>query len=174
MLAGPIDYTPGIFDIEFNQYQPKNRVHTTRAKQLALYPIIFSPHQMAADLPENYQGAEEFEFIKNVPVTWDDTLVPQAKIGDYVTIARRKGEEWYLGTITDEEPRELKIKLDFLDEDQAYRAYIYEDGPNADYESNPTDVAIRKRKVDANDVLSASLIKSGGQAVRLVPITKTE
>ena len=173
MLSGPIDYTPGIFDIEFNQYQPKNRVHTTRAKQLALYPIIFSPHQMAADLPENYQGAEEFEFIKNVPVTWDETIVPQAEIGDYVTIARRKGAEWYIGTITDEEPRQLEIKLDFLEDDQEYMAYIYEDGPQADYESNPTDVAIRKIKVSADDVLSASLIKSGGQAVRLVPITKS-
>ena len=170
MLAGPIDYTPGIFDIEFNQYQPKNRVHTTRAKQLALYPIIFSPHQMAADLPENYQDEEELEFIKNVPVTWDDTLVPQAQIGDYVTVARRKGKEWYIGTITDEEPRELKISLEFLDKGQEYMAYIYEDGSKADYESNPTDVDIRKIKVNSNDVLSASLIKSGGQAVHLVPI----
>jgi alpha-glucosidase len=174
MLAGPIDYTPGIFDIEFNQYQPTNRVHTTRAKQLALYPIIFSPMQMAADLPANYKDQPEFEFIKNVPVNWDDTLVPQAQIGDYVTVVRLKGEEWYVGTITDEEPRDLEIKLDFLKEGQDYVAHIYEDSPEADYESNPTAVSKREIRVNSTDVLDASLIKSGGQAVRLVPVSKKE
>lgn len=121
MLAGPIDYTPGIFDITFDEYRFLNRVHTTRAKQLALYVVIFSPLQMVADLPENYlddngNPLPEFKFIQDVPVTWDETLVLNARIGDYVTIARRRGQEWYVGSITDEKPRRLMVPLAFLED----------------------------------------------------------
>ncbi|MCJ7703654.1 MAG: glycoside hydrolase family 97 protein, partial [Anaerolineales bacterium] len=96
MLAGPLDYTPGIFDVMFNEYKPNNRVHTTLAKQLALYVTLYSPLQMAADLPENYEGNPAFEFVERVPCTWDETRVLDAAIGDYVVIARRSGDEWFL------------------------------------------------------------------------------
>ncbi len=171
MLAGPIDYTPGIFDVLIKEKE-NNRVYTTRAKQLALYVTISSPFQMVADLPENYldeQGVilPEFKFIKDVPVTWDEIIVPNAEIGDYVTIARRSGEEWYIGSITDEQARDLDIPLDFLDKNETYVAEIYSDGAQADWETNPNKVSIKKLLVNNEDTLVASLATSGGQAVRL-------
>ncbi|MBM7623801.1 glycoside hydrolase family 97 protein [Sporohalobacter salinus] len=179
-LAGPVDYTPGIFDVEIEN-KPNNRVHTTRAKQLALYVTLFSPLQMVSDLPENYldQNGDilpEFKFIQDVPCNWDQTIVPNAKIGDYTTIVRKEKnkDEWYIGSITDENARDLDIQLDFLKQDKKYVAEIYSDGPNANWKTNPEIVSINKILVDNNDTLVASLATSGGQAIRLYPATKKE
>ncbi|WP_407271183.1 glycoside hydrolase family 97 protein [Radiobacillus sp. PE A8.2] len=178
MMAGPIDYTPGIFDVEISN-RADNRVQTTRAQQLALYVTISSSMQMVPDLLDNYKDAQgnilpEFEFIKDVPVTWDDIIVPNAKIGDYITVVRRSGEEWYIGSTTDENARELDILLDFLNKDQKYVAEVYSDGPNADLYSNPTEVSVDRVIVDAEDTLIASLVRGGGQAVRLYPATNED
>ncbi|MFA4863790.1 MAG: glycoside hydrolase family 97 protein, partial [Bacteroidales bacterium] len=151
VLAGPLDYTPGIFGLYFKEFKPDNRVHTTLAKQLALMVIIYSPLQMAADLVENYKGHPAFRFIRDVPSDWDDIKVLNGKIGDYVTIARKKKDAWYLGSITDENAREFTFKLDFLDEKINYEATIYEDGPSADWETNPLEYLIEKKLVKKDD-----------------------
>ncbi|GGM38670.1 alpha-glucosidase [Paraliobacillus quinghaiensis] len=174
MMAGPIDYTPGIFDIEIAN-KPNNRVHTTRAQQLALYVTISSGMQMVPDLLDNYKDNKgeilpEFKFIRDVPVTWDDTFVPNAQIGDYITVVRRSGEEWYIGSTTDEHARDLEISLDFLNKEQEYVAEIYSDSPDADLQTNPSAVAVNKVVVDAEDSLVASLVAGGGHAVRIYPV----
>jgi alpha-glucosidase len=169
VLAGPLDYTPGIFGIFFREYKPDNRVHTTLAKQLALMVVIYSPLQMAADIIENYEGHPAFQFIREVPVNWDETRVLNGKIGDYVTIARKKNNAWYIGSITDENARDFALKLDFLDEDTQYEAVIYADGPNADWESNPLDYVIEKKLVRKGDEFRMVLAKGGGQAVAIKP-----
>ncbi len=147
-------------------------MNTTLAKQLALYVIIFSPLQMASDLPENYAGNPAFEFIKKVPCTWSDTKVLNAEIGKYVTMARkdRNSEEWYIGSITNEDPRTLKINLAFLDDSLDYRAEIYADGENADYRTNPDPVTISTRVVNSKMQLDLELAAGGGTAIRLVPV----
>ncbi|WP_408007442.1 glycoside hydrolase family 97 catalytic domain-containing protein [Pseudalkalibacillus sp. A8] len=177
MMAGPIDFTPGIFDVEISHAD--TRVHSTRAKQLALYVTISTGTQMVADLPENYKDEDgnilpEFKFIKDVPVTWDDIRVPNAEIGDYATIVRRSGEEWYIGSVTDEKARDLDVPLDFLDNGKKYVAEIYSDGQEADLETNPTSVSIDRVLVDSKDTLVASMAAGGGHAVRLYPADKEE
>ncbi|GMA09055.1 alpha-glucosidase [Tetragenococcus halophilus subsp. flandriensis] len=172
-LSGPIDFTPGIFDTEIS-HSDEGDVDTTRAKQLALYVTISTGTQMVADLPENYKDDNgnilpEFQFIKDVPVDWDETLVPNSEIGDYATMVRRSGDEWYLGSITDEEARDIDIELDFLDDGQEYVAEIYSDADDADYEDNPHAVDIEEKIVGSEDTLTASLARSGGQAVRITP-----
>ena len=169
-LAGPIDYTPGIFAVTFPKYREGRRVHTTVAKQLALYVVIYSPLQMAADLPENYEGKPEFQFIRDVPVTWDETRALDAAIGDFVAVARRKGGDWFIGAITDESARKLNLPLSFLDPDQTYEATLYADGKDADWENNPTPVEITTRTVRADEALNLSLASSGGAAIRLRPV----
>ena len=134
-LAGPTDYTPGIFDISID-LKDGYSVHSTIANQLALMVIIYSPVQMAADLVENYDNPA-FQFVRDVAVDWDETKIIHAKIGDYVTIARKNGDCWYVGSITDENARELTLKMDFLDNDVKYIADIYYDAEGADYEKNP-------------------------------------
>lgn len=170
LLSGPMDYTPGIFDVEIEQND--RRVHSTRAKQLALMVAMYSPVQMITDLPQNYMDENgeifpEFKFMVDVPVEWDETVYLDSQVGDYVTLARKeKGQdEWYLAAYTDENPRELKIPLGFLGEGK-YVAEIYADGADADYDTNPESVSISKKVVDAGTTLTASLIKSGGMAVR--------
>jgi alpha-glucosidase len=170
VLAGPLDYTPGIIGVYFKEYKPDNRIHTTLAKQLALMVVIYSPLQMAADLIENYQGHPAFQFIRSVPSDWDDTKVLNGKIGDYVTIARKKKDAWYIGSITDENAREFNLKLDFLDEKINYEAVIYADGPDADWVSNPLAYVIEKKLVKKNDELVMKLAAGGGQAVILRPV----
>jgi len=165
MLAGPLDYTPGIFDLTFNKYKPNHRVYSTLANQLALFVVLFSPLQMAADLPENYERHPAFEFIKAVPTTWDETRVPHAEIGDYVVVVRRQGEEWFLGAVTDEEARELEVPLDFLAAGQTYTAHIYADGDKAHWERNPTAFALKERMVRREETLTVSLAAGGGQAI---------
>ncbi|OIO62074.1 MAG: alpha-glucosidase [Candidatus Marinimicrobia bacterium CG1_02_48_14] len=169
-LAGPLDYTPGIFDIKFDRYKKENDVHSTRAKELALMVVLYSPLQMAADLLENYENRPEFAFIEHVPTTFDETLVLNAKIGDYVTIARRKGDSWYIGSITDEQARTFHFPLDFLKPGQKYQLAVYADDPKADYERKPDPVVILKHDVTQGSVLELNLAAGGGAAVEIHPV----
>ena len=166
MLAGPMDYTPGIFDLLLDG--GINRVRHTLAKELALYVVIYSPLQMAADFPENYEGEPAFEFITDVPVDWADTRVINGEIGDYITIVRqdRNSDEWYLGSITDESPRTFDVELSFLPPGQTYAAEIYKDGPDADWDVNPLALAIERTQVDSTTSMTLELAPGGGQAIR--------
>lgn len=168
MLAGPLDYTPGIFNLKFDP-KGKHRVYTTLAKQLALYVVLYSPLQMAADLPENYENRPAFKFIEDVPVNWDETRALSCKIGDYVSLARRSGKDWYLGVITDEHPRKLSLALSFLAKGKTYLATIYRDGPETDYDFNPQAIEIASVVVTQKDTLTARMVKSGGMAVQFIP-----
>lgn len=175
LLGGPMDYTPGIFEIKMSYYE-KNKteqVHTTLAKQLALYVTIYSPLQMAADLPENYEKrADAFQFIKDVAVDWDDTKILEAEPGDYVTIARKtKGKEtWFLGAVTDENARKTEIALNFLNKGQKYKAIIYEDAKDADWKKNPMAYKIRTVEVTNKSKLNLVLAPGGGTAISFEPI----
>jgi alpha-glucosidase len=173
MLSGPFDYTPGNFNFDYKTPSGA-RVQTTLANQLALYVIIFSPLQMASDLPENYVGKPEFKFIKEVPCTWSDTKVLDSKIGEYTTIVRKDWDEknWYLGSITNRNARDLKVALSFLDKDKEYEAEIYTDGSGANYKTNPYPVSISKQKVTNKTVLDLKLAAGGGTAVKFSPIEK--
>jgi alpha-glucosidase len=166
LLAGPMDFTPGIFGMRTNA---PDGVATTWAKQLALYVVIYSPIQMAADLLENYEANPgPFQFIKDVPTDWDDTRVLNGEIGDYVTIARkdRNSPDWYLGAITDEQPRSLVVRLDFLQPGRRYRAEIYRDGPDAAWNGKREDIVIEQRTVTSADALTLNLAPGGGEAIR--------
>jgi hypothetical protein len=174
LMGGPMDYTPGIFQIKLNVYDPnkKEQVHTTLAKQLALYVTMYSPLQMAADLPENYEKhLDAFQFIKDVAVDWDDTRVLSAEPGDYLVISRKaKGSpNWYLGAITDEQSRTTTGSLSFLDKGKTYVAIIYRDAPNADWEKNPAAYVIEKFLVDSSTNLELKLAPGGGAAVSIMP-----
>lgn len=168
-VAGPMDFTFGTFNFE-NKAYPGTRVQTTLVKQLALFVVIYSPLQMASDLPENYEGIKAFDFIRDVPTDWQETRVLDAGIGDYSVFARkdRNSEDWYVGCITDENARNLTVDLSFLDKNVTYLAQIYSDGENADWKMNPTAVKYEERQVTAADRLEVSLATSGGCAVRFV------
>ncbi len=177
MLAGPMDYTPGIFDLLFEEERPNNRINSTLAQQLALYVVLYSPLQMAADLPENYEARPDaFQFIKDVAADWEDTRVLNGSIGNYVTIARQKrnSAEWFIGSITDENGRTLDAPLSFLPSGQTYVAEIYADGDNGDWVTNPYAMKIRHVLVDGGTVLPLRLAPGGGQAVRLRPATTAD
>jgi len=177
LLSGPMDFTPGIFDIQETRGagRPRRldepRVRTTLAKQLALYVVLYSPVQMAADLIENYEGQPAFKFIKDVAVDWDTTRVIEGKIGDYVVVARRErnAQSWYIGAITDEEGRTFDVPLAFLTPGKKYVAEIYADGPGANWATNPLPVAISSKPVDSTSRLRMVLAPGGGQAVRIRP-----
>jgi alpha-glucosidase len=174
MLAGPMDFTPGIFDILIQKptgtprkpYEP--RVRTTLAKQLALYVVLYSPMQMAADLIENYVDQPAFKFIREVAVDWEQTRVLDARIGDYVIVARqqRGAQDWFLGAITDEEARSFDLPLTFLPAGRTFVAEIYADGPNAHWLDNPLPVTMREERVTAASRLRVELAAGGGQAIR--------
>lgn len=170
MLAGPIDFTPGIFHISLDPYKENNQVNTTIAQQLALYVVINSPVQMVPDLKQYYEGQPAFQFIRDVPVNWEKTKVLNGEVGDYVTIARldRRSDNWFIGSITDEHPRQLNINLDFLDAGATYEATIYKDGKNAHWANNPTAYDIEKREVDATSSLELKLAPGGGTAISLM------
>ena len=168
LLAGPMDYTPGIFGMKTRS---TDGIATTWAKQLSLYVVIYSPLQMAADLLENYEkNPAPFQFIKDVPVDWDDTRVLNGEVGDYVTIARKErgGDNWYLGALTDEDGRTLSVPLTFLDEGRRYTAQIYRDGDTAHWKTAPQDIVIEERSVARGDTLTLKLAPGGGQAIRFV------
>ena len=170
-LAGPTDFTPAIFN--FSEVVKGTHPHSTLAKQLGEFVVIYSPLQMAADAIENYEGQPALTFIESCPTTWSRTLVPHAEIGKYVTVARKErgGDNWFVGSITNEEARELTLALDFLDKGARYRAVIYEDGPDADYETNPYPMTIRQVEVDCNSSLRLRLARSGGAAIRIEKLT---
>lgn len=166
MLSGPMDFTPGVLSLE-GKGQP---LQSTLAKQLALYVVIYSPIQMAADLPENYEKhLDAFQFIKDVPTDWEFTRVLNGEVGDYATIVRkdRNGPDWYLGSITDENARTLTVKLDFLDPNKRYEAQIYRDGDDATYATDKRfSFARETRNVSASDTLTLGLAPGGGEAIR--------
>jgi len=178
LMGGPMDYTPGIFKLKgYAAGMPTRQVHTTLAKQLALYVTIYSPLQMAADLPENYQAyMDAFQFIKDVAVDWDDSKIIEAEPGDYVTIARKaKGtSNWYIGAITDENSRTAVIPLNFLDKDKKYVATLYLDADNADWQNNPQAYKITQYIVSPKSLLKLKLAQGGGAAVSIRPLQANE
>lgn len=168
MLAGPIDYTPGLFKLDLDAYRKGAFVPTTLAYQLAEFIVIYGPAQMASDLPENYRDHPAFQFIKDVPVDWEQSKVLNGEIGKYITIARqeRGGEDWFLGSLNNEEARTLEVSLDFLAEGATYTAQIYADGEEADFEKNNMSYLIEEKQVRASDRLQLQLARGGGQAIR--------
>ncbi len=168
LLAGGMDFTPGMFFIE----NPKKHVSSTLAKQLSYYVVIYSPIEMAADLPEHYLNQPAFKFIQDVPCDWARTIGINAVIGDYVTIARkdRNSDDWYLGSLTDENSRDLKVPLTFLDKGRQYRAEIYADGKDADWQKNQLSIDISSREVTSDTTLDIHLAPGGGYAVRFVAL----
>ena len=168
MLAGPFDFTPGVLSLVGKNGQA---IQSTIAKQLANYVIIYSPIQMAADLPENYaRYPGPFQFIKDVPADWADTRVLNGEVGDYATIARldRTSDNWYIGSVTDENARSLDIVLDFLDAGRDYQAQIYRDADDADWRTNPHAIVIESRKLRRGEHLTLKLAPGGGEAIRLL------
>ena len=171
LMGGPMDYTPGIFKLRNYSSVQGRQVHTTLAKQLALYVTLYSPLQMAADLPENYEAhMDAFQFIKDVPVDWDDTKILGAEPGDYIAIVRRgKGtDDWFFGAITDENARQLTEDLSFLDKGKKYVATIYADAPDADWKTNPEAYTIKKMAVNNTTHLTLKLAPGGGAAVSIM------
>ncbi|WP_228853417.1 glycoside hydrolase family 97 protein [Aegicerativicinus sediminis] len=174
MLSGPIDFTPGVFDIKFDQYKPNNQVNTTIAQQLALYVVIYSPIQMACDLPENYMVDDKihpaFQFISDVGVDWQQSKVLDGEVGDFVIIARQEKEtsNWFIGGITDENPRDVTLNFDFLEEGKSYAARIYKDGDDADWDTNPTSYTIEEMDVDKQSTIDIHLAAGGGFAISLM------
>jgi len=178
-LAGPMDFTPGIFNLTISRSgsnvprtPQESRPRSTLARQLALYVVIPSPVQMAADLVENYANQPGFQFIRDVPVDWDTTRVLHGRIGDDVVVARRaKGkDEWFVGAITDEESRTLTVPLDFLTPGKAYLATVYADGPGASWRDAPTKLWIGESRVTRASTLRIAMASGGGQAVRIRPV----
>jgi hypothetical protein len=170
LIGGPMDYTPGIFETRVSAYNPQNNsfVHTTLAHQLALYVTMYSPLQMAGDLIETYnKHMDAFQFIKDVAVDWDDTYILEAEPGDYISIARKakNKQEWFIGSITDENARTAKITFEYLPKGKTYEAIIYADGKDASYDKNPKSYAIRKIKVNAKTVLKQAVAPGGGFAI---------
>ncbi|HEX8270824.1 MAG TPA: glycoside hydrolase family 97 protein [Flavobacterium sp.] len=170
-LGGPMDYTPGIFEVKMNIYDAskKEQVHTTLAKQLALYVTMYSPLQMAADLPENYERyPDAFQFIKDVAVDWQDSKYLEAEPGDYLTVVRqaKNSTDWFLGAITDENPRTSEIKLDFLPKGKKFTATIYEDAKDAHWQNNPIAYKIQTVEVTSKSKLKLALAAGGGTAIR--------
>ena len=169
-IGGPMDYTPGIFQTKLDYYFPGDTrfVKTTLAKQLALYVVMYSPLQMAADLPENYaKHMDAFQFIKDVALDWDDTKILSAEPGDYIHTARKtKGkDEWFVGGITDENARNFTVDFSFLPKGKKYEATVYADGDNADYINNPQSYKIYKKTVTSTSKLPMKLARSGGYAI---------
>ena len=175
-LAGPIDFTPGVFNIKLEPYKDKNQINTTLAKQLALYVVIYSPIQMACDLIEHYGDHPALQFIRDVGVDWEQSKVLDAAIGDYITVVRQqKGtDKWFLGSVTDENARDLKASLAFLKEGTQYVATVYKDGKEAHWDKNPTDYAIEKFIVNNKTTIDLKLAAGGGTAISFIPATQQD
>ncbi len=173
MLSGPIDFTPGIFNIKFDEFKPDNQVSTTLAHQLALYVVIYSPIQMLADLPEHYMQNGKphpaLQFIRDVGVDWSESHVMQGEVGEFVTIARKEKNtgNWFVGGITNEEGRTESVSLDFLEPGKTYEAILYEDGQNAHWDTNPLSYEIKTMDVTNSDSVEVSLAPGGGFALSL-------
>lgn len=173
MLSGPMDFTPGIFDLSFGKPTTEDpRVQTTLAKQLALYVLMHSPIQMAADLPRNYEARPEaFEFIKQVPVDWSQSIMLDGHPGEFAVMARkdRNSQAWFLGAVTNEAARTIEISLDFLD-GLPYEAQIYKDGADADWRTNPYPLALEFKLAEQRDTLTLELAPGGGTAIAFIPV----
>ena len=187
MLSGPLDYTPGIFDLNFERYgheyrlwneneglETKGKMSSTLAKQLALYVVFYSPMQMAADLVENYEGHPAFQFIRDVDCDWSKSLVLNGEVGDFATIARRakNSQDWFIGAISDEKARRMTLSLDFLNQGQSYHATFYRDSLLSHYRRNPLPLTIERRMVEKGEKLSIRLAPGGGQAIHIRAISK--
>lgn len=170
MLAGPIDFTPGMFKIKLAPYRDSSQVNTTLAQQLALYVVIYSPIQMACDLIENYEGQPAFQFIRDVGVDWDESRILDGEVGDFVTIARKEREtgNWFIGSITDETSRTVTIDFGFLEEGQNYKTTVYRDGDDAHWDRNPTSIVIEQIEVNATTTQTFDLAPGGGLAISLI------
>ena len=172
LQGGPMDYTPGILETQVWYTNPDNKswARSTLAKQLALYVTMYSPLQMAADLPENYEKfADAFQFIKDVPVDWQKSVYLEAEPGQYITIARKDkhSDDWYIGNTSNENGHSSQLSLSFLDKSKKYEATIYADAANADYEHNPKAYTITKQKVTSKSKLKLRAAKGGGYAIAL-------
>ncbi len=172
LQGGPMDYTPGIFETEVKNVNPNNtsQVRSTLAKQLALYVTMYSPLQMAADLPENYERfADAFQFIKDVPVDWQESVYLEAEPGRYITVARKDkhSDNWYIGNTSNENGHTSELLLNFLDKNKKYEATIYADAKNADWQTNPKAYTITKQKVNAKTKLKLTAAKGGGYAIKI-------
>lgn len=175
LQGGPMDYTPGIFEMNISKINPNNNSHAnvTIANQLSLYCTMYSPLQMAADLPENYERfMDAFQFIKDVPVDWDNSIYLEAEPGKYVTVARKeKGtNNWFVGSTTGNAPHKSFISLDFLDKDKKYIATIYSDAKDTDYKLNPQDYKIVKGLVDYKTKLNINTVEAGGYAISIFEV----
>jgi len=169
MLGGPIDFTPGVFELTLKP-KPNNQINTTLAQQLALYVVIYGPIQMACDLLENYEGHPAFQFIRDVGVNWEQSITLDGEPGDFVTIAReeRGTGNWFVGSITDENEREVTINFDFLPEGKTFKTTIYRDGDAAHYKDNPGDYLIEKATIQKGDSKTYRLAPGGGLAISLM------
>ncbi|HAF34579.1 MAG TPA: alpha-glucosidase, partial [Sphingobacterium sp.] len=175
LIGGPMDYTPGIFEMDIQKINPKNTSHvnSTLANQLALYVTMYSPLQMAADLPENYERfIDAFQFIKDVAVDWDSSLYLEAEPGEYLTIARKsKGKnEWFVGNVSGEKGHESILDFGFLTTGKKYEATIYADAPDAHYKTNPQAYVIKKLKINNKSKLKQRSAPGGGFAIRIVEL----
>lgn len=175
LQGGPMDYTPGILETEVKNVNPNNtsQVRSTLAKQLALYVTMYSPLQMAADLPENYERfADAFQFIKDVPVDWQESVYLEAEPGRYITVARKDkhSDNWYVGNTSNENGHTSELLLNFLDKNKKYEATIYADAKNADWQTNPKAYTITKQKVNAKTKLKLTAAKGGGYAISIKEI----
>ena len=173
LIGGPMDYTPGIFEMDISKLNPNNNSHvnSTIANQLALYVTMYSPLQMAADLPEHYQQfMDAFQFIKDVAIDWDESIYIEAEPGDYLTVARKEkgSNNWFVGNVNGNNPRESTIKLDFLDKDKTYTATIYADAKDAHYKTNPQAYKISTKKVTNKSKISQLSVPGGGYAISII------
>lgn len=179
LQGGPMDYTPGIFEMNISKLNPNNdsHVNATLANQLALYVTMYSPLQMAADLPENYERfMDAFQFIKDVPVDWDNSIYLEAEPGKYVTVARKeKGtNNWFIGSATGDANHQSVISLDFLEKGKDYIATIYADTKDTDYKSNPQSYQIVKGIVNSKNKLKINTVEAGGYAISLFEVTNSD
>ena len=175
LQGGPMDYTPGIFVMDLSTWAPnRSHVNSTLARQLALYVTMYSPLQMAADLPEHYERyMDAFQFIKDVAIDWDDSKYLEAEPGQYITVARKaKGtNNWFVGCTSGENGHQSVLKLDFLDSDKTYIATVYADAPDAHYKSNPQAYSIRKGIVTSKTALKLKAAPGGGYAISIFEVT---
>jgi len=173
LLSGPMDFTPGVFDLFPRGTLTENRVNTTLAKQLALYVVIHSPLQMVPDTPENYaKYPAAFQFIKDVATDWENSIALDGDVGDFIVMARqaRGSANWFVGALTDENARWVRIPLQFLNPGQGYKAKIYRDGARADYQHQPYDIMVESMIVSADQTLRFRLGRSGGLAISFAPV----
>ncbi|CAL68384.1 glycoside hydrolase family 97 protein [Christiangramia forsetii] len=179
LIGGPMDYTPGIFEMDISKLNPDNdsHVNSTIANQLALYVTMYSPLQMAADLPENYMKfPDAFQFIKDVALDWDESKYLEAEPGDYITVARKEkgSSNWFVGNVNGNEARTSKIEFDFLEKGKNYVATVYSDAPDAHYKTNPQAYEIKKYRVNSKSKLSQKSVPGGGYAISIMEAEKSE